>query len=75
MKVKRSEAVNLKQAPQLVREGMGHRAVIVSSRLVRKDGGLFGLLGRRVLEVTAAVDSPRQEEPVAVKGSLPRRVM
>jgi flagellar biosynthesis protein FlhF len=39
--------------------------------LVRKDGGLFGLLGRRVLEVTAAVDAPRQEEPVAVKGSLP----
>jgi len=71
MQVKTFEAVNMKQALQLVREEMGPRAVIVSSRLVRKDGGLFGLLGRRVLEVTAAVDSPRQEEPVAVKGSLP----
>ena len=71
MQVKTFEAVNMKQALQLVREEMGPRAVIVSSRLVRKDGGLFGLLGRRVLEVTAAVDTPRQEEPVAVKGSLP----
>ena len=70
MQVKTFEAVNMKQALQLVREELGPRAVIVSSRSVRKDGGLFGLLGRKVLEVTAAVDEPRKEEPIAVKGSL-----
>ena len=70
MQVKTFEAVNMKQALQLVREELGPRAVIVSSRSVRKDGGLFGLLGRKVLEVTAAVDEPRKKEPIAVKGSL-----
>ncbi len=70
MQVKTFEAVNMKQALQLVREEMGPRAVIVSSRSVRKDGGLFGLLGRKVLEVTAAVDEPAKAEPIAVKGSL-----
>jgi len=70
MHVKTFEAVNMKQALQLVRDEMGPRAVIVSSRSLRKDGGLFGLLGRKVLEVTAAVDEPAQGEPVAVKGPL-----
>jgi flagellar biosynthesis protein FlhF len=54
MQVRTFEAVDMKQALQLVKKEMGPRAVIVSSRSIRKDGGLFGLLGRRVLEVTAA---------------------
>ena len=70
MQVKTFEAVNMKQALQLVRDEMGPRAVIVSSRSVRRDGGLFGLLGRKVLEVTAAVDEPAKQDPVAVKGAL-----
>ncbi len=70
MQVKTFEAVSMKQALQLVREQLGPRAVIVSSRSVRRDGGLFGLLGRKVLEVTAAVDEPAKEEPVSVKGAL-----
>ena len=70
MQVKTFEAVNMKQALQLVRDEMGPRAVIVSSRSVRRDGGLFGLLGRKVLEVTAALDEPAKEDPVAVKGAL-----
>jgi flagellar biosynthesis protein FlhF len=70
MQVKTFEAVDMKQALQLVKEELGPRAVIVSSRSVRRDGGMFGLLGRRVLEVTAAVEEARTEDPVAVKGSL-----
>jgi flagellar biosynthesis protein FlhF len=62
MQVRTFEAVDMKQALQLVKKEMGPRAVIVASRSVRKDGGLFGLLGRKVLEVTAASeDGPEPE--------------
>ena len=60
----------MKQALRLVKEELGPRAVIVASRSVRRDGGLFGLLGRKVLEVTAAVEKSPKSEPVSVKGSL-----
>jgi flagellar biosynthesis protein FlhF len=70
MQVKTFEAVDMKQALKLVKDELGPRAVIVSSRSVRRDGGLFGLLGRKVLEVTAAVEETRKENPIAVKGSL-----
>jgi flagellar biosynthesis protein FlhF len=60
----------MKQALKLVKDELGPRAVIVSSRSVRRDGGLFGLLGRKVLEVTAAVEETKKENPIAVKGSL-----
>jgi flagellar biosynthesis protein FlhF len=66
MQVRTFEAVDMKQALQLVKREMGPRAVIVSSRSVRKDGGLFGLLGRKVLEVTAAAeDGPDTEAPAS----------
>jgi len=71
MQVKTFEAVDMKQALVLVKEELGPKAVIVSSRSIRKDGGLFGLLGRKVLEVTAAIEEPRKEEPATVKGSGP----
>ena len=66
MQVRTFEAVDMKQALQLVKKEMGPRAVIVASRSVRKDGGLFGLLGRKVLEVTAAAeDGPEPVLPAA----------
>jgi flagellar biosynthesis protein FlhF len=70
MQVKTFEAVDMKQALERVRQELGPRAVIVSSRSVRKDRGLFGLLGRTVLEVTAAAEEPEPEEPPAVRGTL-----
>ena len=70
MQVKTFEAVDMKQALQQVRRELGPEAVIVSSRPVRKDRGLFGLLGRTVLEVTAATEEQKQEEPPTVRGSL-----
>ena len=70
MQVKTFQAVDMKQALKLVKQELGPAAVIVSSRAVRRDGGLFGLLGRKVLEVTAAVDEPkRPEDPADVQGS------
>lgn len=66
MQVRTFEAVDMKQALEIVREEMGPSAVIVSSRAVKKDGGLFGMLGRKVLEVTAAIEEERKQEPVSV---------
>src|SRR5262245_27475343 len=54
MQIKTFEAEDMKQALALVKRELGASAVIRSSRSVRKDGGLFGVFGRRVLEVTAA---------------------
>ncbi|MCP4006726.1 MAG: flagellar biosynthesis protein FlhF [bacterium] len=59
----------MKQALRLVRETLGPSAVIVSSRSLRKDAGLFGLLGRKVLEVTAAVEKSPKATPIEVPGS------
>ncbi len=46
MQVKTFEAVDMKQALRRVKEELGPNAVIVSSRSVRRDRGVFGLLGR-----------------------------
>jgi flagellar biosynthesis protein FlhF len=69
VQVRTFEAVDMKQALKLVRREMGPRAVIVSSRSVRKDGGLFGLLGRRVLEVTAATEDEPDPRKAASAGA------
>jgi flagellar biosynthesis protein FlhF len=69
MQVKTFEAVDMKQALRLVKEALGPNAVIVSSRPVRRDRGVFGLLGRKVLEVTAAIESSKEESPPDVTGT------
>jgi len=68
MQIKTFEAVDMKQALALVKKELGASAVILSSRSVRRDGGLFGVFGRRVLEVTAAsqeAPEPAQEADAA----------
>jgi flagellar biosynthesis protein FlhF len=75
MRVKTFEAVDMKQALALVKDELGPSAVIVSSRPVRRDGGLFGLLGRKVLEVTAAAEAASEpEEPLDVRGTTPAQL-
>jgi flagellar biosynthesis protein FlhF len=74
VRVRTFEAVDMKRALQLVKEELGPRAVIVSSRSVRRDRGRFGLLGRRVLEVTAAAEEPKREEPPALRGPVDQAV-
>jgi flagellar biosynthesis protein FlhF len=69
MRVKTFEAVDMKQAMQLVKDELGPSAVIVSSRAVRRDSGLFGLLGRRLLEVTAAAEEAAASEPIELRGA------
>jgi flagellar biosynthesis protein FlhF len=69
MRVKTYEAVDMKQALQLVKDDLGPSAVIVSSRAVRRDSGLFGLLGRKLLEVTAAAEEQVASEPLEVRGA------
>lgn len=44
------------EALRLIREEMGPDAVILSTRQVKPGKGVFGLLGRPLLEVTAAAD-------------------
>jgi len=67
MQVKTFEAVDMKQALELVRDDMGPEAVIVSSRSVKKESSLFGMLGRKVLEVTAAVGETQDQQPPALR--------
>jgi flagellar biosynthesis protein FlhF len=69
VRVKTFEAVDMKQALRVVRDEMGPAAVIVSTRTVRRDGALFGLLGRSMLEVTAAVEDGGKQDPPAVRAS------
>ncbi|MEE9281582.1 MAG: flagellar biosynthesis protein FlhF [Myxococcota bacterium] len=69
MQVKTFEAVDMKQALRLVKEELGPNAVIVSSRSVKKDGGVFGLLGRKALEVTAAVEGTEGSSPPDISGA------
>jgi flagellar biosynthesis protein FlhF len=57
MQVKRYEAVDMNEALRLIKEDLGPDAVILSSRKVTKGGGKFGVFGRPVVEVTAAVGS------------------
>jgi flagellar biosynthesis protein FlhF len=71
MRVKTFEAVDMKQALQLVKDELGPSAVIVSSRPVRRDARLFGLLGRRLLEVTAAAEETAPGEPVELRSARP----
>ncbi|MBI3604671.1 MAG: flagellar biosynthesis protein FlhF [Nitrospirae bacterium] len=56
MKIKKFEALEMSEALRAVREELGPNAVILKTREVRKKGGIFGLLSRPFVEVTAAID-------------------
>jgi len=59
MQVKKYIANDMQEAVRLIKEDLGSRAVILSTRKVRKGAGAFGLFGKFVLEVTAAKDEPK----------------
>lgn len=63
MIVKKFEAVDMQEALKLVKSEMGSNAIILSTRSIKKGSCAFGLFGRPVIEVTAAVDydSKRKE--------------
>lgn len=68
MRVKRYEAESMQEAIMKVRAELGRDAVILHSKKFRR-GGAFGLFGRPMFEVIAAVDLPgesgaEQRKPV-----------
>ena len=56
MQVKKFEAEDMTRALELVKRHLGSDAVILSTRRIRKGGGALGILGKQVVEVTAATD-------------------
>ena len=69
MRIKRFEAESMQAALAQVREELGPDALVLNTRSVRRDRGLFGLLGRPRVEVTAAID---HEPPPKRAGTWPR---
>ena len=65
MHIRRFEAASLLEAVRQVKQELGPDAVVLSSRRTRRDGGWFGLFGRPVVEVTAAVDRDVRRAPEA----------
>lgn len=58
MQIKKFEAFQMSEALRAVKQELGPDAVILSAKEVRKDQGVFGVFGRPMVEVTAAVDRP-----------------
>jgi len=46
----------MQEAIKMIKDDLGSRAVIISTRKIRKGTGAFGMFGQHVLEVTAARD-------------------
>lgn len=58
MTVKTYKAIDMQEALKMIKRDLGPQAVILSTRKVIEGKRAFGLLGRPVIEVTAAVDGP-----------------
>lgn len=58
MQVKVFEAADMATGLKMVRQELGPDALILSTRTIRS--GKLGLLGRPILEITAAIDTPSQ---------------
>lgn len=56
MQVKIFESTDMASGLKLVRQTLGPDALILSTRTIR--GGKLGILGKPILEITAAIDSP-----------------
>ena len=63
MDLKRYRVNNIQEALQLIKKDLGPEAVIVSTRQVKEGKGTFGLFGKTVLEVTAALDQEQKSIP------------
>ena len=62
MKIKRYIVNSMNEAMNMIRYDLGREAVIISQRKVRKPG-LLGFFHKKQIEVTAAVDTKKVEEP------------
>ncbi|WP_447972087.1 flagellar biosynthesis protein FlhF [Nitrospira sp. Kam-Ns4a] len=68
MKIKTFQALTMQDALRTIKAELGPDAVILSTKQVRRGGALFGLFGRPLIEVAAAVDF----EPASQEGAAPR---
>jgi len=68
MAVKRYVADDITQALNLLKQDLGREAVILGTRKLRV-GGFLGLGGRRLVEVTAALDRPKHARPAVERRS------
>lgn len=53
------------EALKMIKEDLGPDAVILSTRQIKRGNGVFGMLGRPILEVTAATDVEKTAPPFA----------
>jgi flagellar biosynthesis protein FlhF len=71
MQVKKYTASNMQEAIKQIKEDLGPRAIIISTRKVRKGSGAFGMFGKQILEVTAARDeTPKTADVKSYNGLL-----
>ncbi len=71
MQVKVFEASDMNSGLKKVKEALGPDALILSTRTLRN--GKLGVLGKPILEITAAVDSAWEEEKVNSPSTYPRQ--
>ncbi len=69
MVVKRYRGANMQEVLRKVKQDIGSSAVILSTRQVRSGGGVFGLFGKPMLEVTAA-----EPEMTTISATKPKSV-
>jgi flagellar biosynthesis protein FlhF len=69
MQVKVFESTDMASGLKKVRQELGPDALILSTRTIKN--GTLGLLGKQVLEITAAIDSPWPSPKDAEKSRLP----
>jgi flagellar biosynthesis protein FlhF len=61
MRIKKYEATDIKEAIRMIKADFGSDAVILHSRTINK-GGLFGMMGKEMVEVMAGTDINIVEE-------------
>jgi len=74
MHIKRFEASSLAEAVERVKRELGPDALVLSTRSLRRDRGLFGLLSKPVVEVTAAVDRDARRAAPGEPAAAPEEV-
>ena len=68
MNLKRYRVNNIKEALKFIKSDLGSDAMIVSTRQVKENTGVFGLFGKTMLEVTASASEKKKDNR-----SSPRR--
>ncbi len=61
MRIKRFEALTMAEALEKVKKELGPDAIILSTKEIEKHSDDYGILGRKVYEVVAAIDDGNEE--------------